>query len=331
MTDPYIAQGVRRFWPGALGGRALGVNKVDARRKTQLRTESVETCVTFHFTGGAQTFTVPGGITEVSLAVFGADGAVFGGVGDQSGIGGGAFGTLTVTPGDVLDLYVGGHPTQEPGDNTGDYTWPAGHGRHGGWPDGGDAPPNPVAPDDFDSRLFAGGGGGSSRIERSGTILLQAGGGGGGTSDSPSLLGAFYGGGRGGDPDGYPGQIGGAGGGTSSAGGAAGSGTTPTAGAYQAGGIGGQDYSVVYSRYTAAGGGGGGGYYGGGGGATGTTGGSPNYLNLGGPGGGGASYADGSVTGASFGPARGLPGSVFDTANDGHITICYQRLITVPA
>jgi hypothetical protein len=60
--------------------------------------------VTFNFTGSVQTWTVPAGVTSVNLTVAGAKG---GGVNG----GNGAVITkncFTVTPGQVLNIYVGG-------------------------------------------------------------------------------------------------------------------------------------------------------------------------------------------------------------------------------
>jgi len=62
---------------------------------------------TFNFTGAVQVFTVPVGVTSVTITALGAQGGsnAMGVVGGQ---GGQATGTLAVTPGDVLNVYVGG-------------------------------------------------------------------------------------------------------------------------------------------------------------------------------------------------------------------------------
>ena len=61
--------------------------------------------VTFSYTGAQQTFTVPNGVTSITVDAYGAGG------GDSSGNSGGNGArvqtTLTVTPGDVLYIYVG--------------------------------------------------------------------------------------------------------------------------------------------------------------------------------------------------------------------------------
>jgi hypothetical protein len=63
------------------------------------------TCV---YTGDAQTWTVPQGVTSASFDVQGAQG------GDSGGNGGRAIDTLHVTPGTVVNVFVGGE-----GDNGG--------------------------------------------------------------------------------------------------------------------------------------------------------------------------------------------------------------------
>lgn len=60
---------------------------------------------TFNFTGTSQLFTVPTGVTRVSIDAFGAGGIDAGG---PPGKGGRARGVLAVTPGQELYIYVGG-------------------------------------------------------------------------------------------------------------------------------------------------------------------------------------------------------------------------------
>ncbi|MDG1916012.1 MAG: hypothetical protein P8I55_15655, partial [Crocinitomix sp.] len=64
---------------------------------------------TFDYTGSVQTFTVPPGVTSIQIDAYGAQGQEetiedY----DQSlgGLGGFATGVLTVTPGEVLNIYV---------------------------------------------------------------------------------------------------------------------------------------------------------------------------------------------------------------------------------
>src|SRR3954470_5987087 len=63
-------------------------------------TAGVTTCV-FAFTGAAQTWTVPAGGTSATFDVFGAQGG-------GGGKGGEVKATLPVTPGDALQIVVGG-------------------------------------------------------------------------------------------------------------------------------------------------------------------------------------------------------------------------------
>lgn len=218
----------------------------------------------FSYTGAQQTWVVPAGITSIYADVYGAKGG-----GNSPGLGGRVRTTLTTTPSETLNIYVGG----------------AGSSTAGGYNGGGNA-------------ASRSGGGGASDIRQGGTALsnriVVAGGGGGSGKD-----GASYGLGPGGDGGGTTGANGTDGvlngglkgnGGTSSAGG--------NGGAIRAGGYG-----------TQYGGCGGGGYWGGGGGsantaggngtsgtggAGGTSGGTLAYG--GGGGGGGSSYSSGTNT-----------------------------------
>ncbi|VTU00051.1 Putative uncharacterized protein OS=[Oscillatoria] sp. PCC 6506 GN=OSCI_1680008 PE=4 SV=1: Gly_rich [Gemmataceae bacterium] len=197
-----------------------------------LEDRTTPTTVTFDFTGGVQTWAVPAGLTSATFEVYGAQGAAGGGL---------ATATLSLTPGEVLAVYVGG----------------AASGTTGGFNGGGNA----------GSSINPGtGGGGGSDVRRdanSNTVyelterILVAGGGGG--------AGGFVGGagGAGGGLSGGGGgtRLGiGGGGGTQSAGGAGGGGGG--AGGF---GVGGTGESASRS-IDDSGGGGGGGYFGGGGG-----------------------------------------------------------------
>ena len=64
------------------------------------------TTQTFDYTGSMETFTVPAGVTSVTIEVKGAEGV--GQNGFSAGQGGGAMGDLAVNPGDVLNIFVGG-------------------------------------------------------------------------------------------------------------------------------------------------------------------------------------------------------------------------------
>lgn len=200
-------------------------------------------------TGTVQTWTVPGGVYYVNVTLKGAGG--YHGFNQSSGAAGALItGILSVTPGSVLNIYVG---------KTGATVTAYGQASAGGWPGGGSA----LAGEE------GGGGGGYSAIANSAgtTYYVIAGGGGGGTGYGGSAgAGGIYGSTSVNVNGGTA-----ATGGTQTAGGSAGSGSS--AGSYLQGG---NASSAVYS-----GGGGGGGYYGGGGGASGGPG-----APLGGGGGG---------------------------------------------
>ena len=200
--------------------------------------------LTFEYTGAAQTWTVPAGANEVTFDLYGAQGAGAGGV-FAGGLGGRATAIIPVTPGDVIQVTVGG--------------W----GSDGGFNGGGNA------------RLFHGGG--ASDIRIGGTALADrvvvAGGGGGGGQQSDGGVSAAGGGGGGleglpGGSSGAPGGVGG-GGGTQTAGGTAAGLATP--GDFGIGGSGDITDAIT------GGGGGGGGWYGGGGGNVGGGGGGSGH------------------------------------------------------
>ena len=136
-----------------------------------------QSSATFGFTGSAQTWVVPAGVTSVTVDVRGADGAP-----ELRDTGGSDYGhaaevtsTLGVFPGETLQLMVGGRTA---------------YGGRGGWNGGGTA-----GNDDYP---YGGGGGGASDVRRFGVRVIVAGGGGGGGSISSS---ARYAGtpGKGGD------------------------------------------------------------------------------------------------------------------------------------
>jgi len=223
---------------------------------------------TFNFTGSVQTYTVPSGVTSLLIDMQGAKGGdnnnwPSGTYPSQGGNGGRVQAVLAVTPGQVLNIFVGGQGAV--GTTSAD---PAG-GFNGGGAGG----------TDFSS--YAGGGGGGATDIRIGStdlssIVLVAGGGGGAGLDNSGgnmELGGAGGGLTGGNGywDGSNTAGEGGYGGTQSAGGASGSG----AGSAGTLAIGGDAYS------SGASGGGGGGYYGGGGGGSAWS-----------AGGGGSSYTD---------------------------------------
>ncbi len=254
-----------------------------------------QTTVTFPYSGSLQNWTVPTGVTSVTVKLWGAGG----GGSDGSG-GSGAFlkGTLTVTPGNTLYIIVGG------GGKFSNTAVSAG-GYGGGGASGG---------------KYGASGGGYSGIFNTSTpsqasaLAIAAGGGGGGYYGDST-----YGGGGGATT----GSNGGNGsntaytsgrGGTTSAGGTGGqyNGTDNrngyTGSALQ--GAAGNSYSTGYLYY---GGGGGGGYFGGGSGFS-----SGNATQYSSAGGGGSSYINATYltsttntagTTSSAGAATQAPGS----------------------
>jgi hypothetical protein len=268
---------------------------------------------TLSYTGAEQCYTVPAGVTEVSVLAVGArggDGGVWRGVPSPAPAGGaGADGAqaaadLAVTPGEVLYVEVGGVGAQGFASSSFNFGTSA---FNGGGP-GGDQ----TAMGGGDS---GGGGGGASdvRTVSCGTAcpadaaslasrLLVAGGGGGGGGAGSSTSGGGFGsaGGAGGAATaagaagapggsvagGSPGD--GGGGGAAAAGGAAGGPGAGCGGAIDATG-GGSGAGGGGGLASNAGGGGGGGFFGGGGGGVGCG------LPVAGAGGGGG--------GSSSGPA----------------------------
>ncbi len=190
--------------------------------------------VTFNYTGGVQTYTVPAGAFTVTVDAYGAQGG-FGyavpGVG--AGQGGRVQATLAVTPGEVLNIYVGGQGGAG-GTTVGGTAGYNGGGTGGGWSGG----------------RSGGGGGGASDIRQGGTalsnrVIIASGGGGTGVNYSS--------GNRGGDGGGLTGANG-------LTGTYLGAGATQSAGGAPNGALG-QGGNAPAGQ---TGGGGGGGYYGGG-------------------------------------------------------------------
>ncbi|MFT5823524.1 MAG: hypothetical protein ACI8ZM_004786 [Crocinitomix sp.] len=256
---------------------------------------NAQVTVTFEYTGALQTYTVPVGVTSIQIDAYGAQGQEetiedF----DQSlgGLGGFATGVLDVSPGEVLNIYVGGTGTEDVAGYNG--------GALGGF----------GTPSDGDGGR-AGSGGGASDVRQDGVALdnrvIVAGGGGGGGRDYVNggcvPCGTGGNGGAGGAITGidgddpyydigiYPNIGSGGKGGTAIAGGIGGDGPegpNGNSGDLGLGGVG------VDGNFSVASGGGGGGYYGGGSGA----GASPGSGVAAGGGAGGSSYL-GALTDAS--------------------------------
>lgn len=249
------------------------------------------TVLNFSYTGTIQSWTVPLGITSIQFRVIGASGGTSWGV--RGGYGESITGTLTVTPGETLSLYVG---QQGSGHSSGSN--PAAF-------NGGGA-----------GYYYAAGGGGGSDIRKGGNALTNrvvvAGGGGGAGSSFVGGDAGFTSGVKGADAQGSAGLIGiGGGGGTQSAGGAGGAGASSCGNA--AGGTGSLGIGGTGGQASSGGGGGGGGYYGGGGGGSGCNSSS---------GGGGSSYVNSSFV-SPFAYA------LTSTTGNGSIQISYS--ITTPA
>jgi hypothetical protein len=220
---------------------------------------------TFSYTGQEQVFTVPLGVSHLSVRAIGGAGATSGSAGmAPGGAGGTAATTLTVSPGARLYVEVGASGATGGGWNGGG-TGPFGFAPAGGASDIRTLPGS--APTTLFSRSIVAGGGGAAG--------LGSGGGSGGNAAAPGVSSSD---GAGGMP------------GTQSAGGVGGS---PN-GAPGALGVGGAGGSGGPHGDESAGGGGGGGLFGGGGGGGGT-----GAFCCGGGGGGGSSYAPGGTIGVA--------------------------------
>ncbi|RYF36117.1 MAG: hypothetical protein EOO25_21430, partial [Comamonadaceae bacterium] len=135
---------------------------------------------TFTFTGATQTFIVPAGVTSIAVEAWGAQGGFNTAV--TNNLGGYAAGNLTVVPGDVLTIRVGGQGAGLAGGFNGGGAGDTGGAGGGGASDirrGGDALTDRV--------LVAGGGGGGGVW--AGTGLEVTGGFGGGLNGGPGFRG----------------------------------------------------------------------------------------------------------------------------------------------
>ena len=193
---------------------------------------------TYDYTGDVQSWVVPAGVTSATFDLYGAEGGTaYDSSYGAAGLGGRATATLAVTPGETIEIRVGGQGGASGGYNGGGAPNTNGPGGGGGATDirqGGGA----LA----DRTLVAGGGGGSGACSGLGGTKSNGGAGGGLVGGDAPNTGACF-------------SAADAGlGGTQSSGGTGGgsAGTLGQGGAAAPGG--------VYYR-----GGGGGGYYGGGG------------------------------------------------------------------
>lgn len=248
---------------------------------------------TFEYTGDVQSLTVSGCTREVTIEAYGAEGVKATTTGSTAGLGGMARGTLAVSPGDVLYIYVGGHD----GYNGGGDSWTGSANTCNG---GGASDVRLGGIELTDRVIVAGGGGGVSGESAWG----DGGDGGGGTCDTNYCggqrgYGYGFSAGDGGLAGGTSGsnEHGGPGGGGGYSSGGAGARATGYGGALAgsgtlgAGGDGAGSPSGCCGSFGLAGGGGG--YYGGGGVAGGC---------CGGGGAGGGSSWTGELTSPDFEP-----------------------------
>jgi hypothetical protein len=245
----------------------------------------------FNYTGGAQDFKVPAGVTQINVIALGAHGA-----GSPEAYGGRVHAVIPVTPGEKLVVFVGGDAsTQNRGFNGGANGGLNRHGLEYGFGGGGASDVRENG-DDLDDRIVVAGGAGGQGGEGSYGV-----GGKGGSSIGGAGSAGWYsgdeggGGGAGGTQD--SGGSGGSGGGSTADGGHPGKdGTLGLGGGGGRGCQGRHRHQFCFPDVGGGGGGGGGGYYGGGGGGGGD--GVPSASNGygGGGGGGGSSYAESSAT-----------------------------------
>lgn len=240
------------------------------------------------FPAGQMTqWTVPAGVTEITIATVGGDGATFPNGGTTGGSGAEAKASFSVTPGDVLHVIVAGSPFAVSGGGGGTGVYNATTGVV----------------------LIAAGGGGAAAYNGygQGGQSTEAGGNNnglaaaGGTNGSGGGSGDFFGGGGGGA---FSAGSGGSGGGQGVPNGGNGGGSF---GAFGFGG-GGAGFVITPELVDFDGGAGGGGGYSGGGGG-----------DIGEAGGGGGSFVHASGTNATITP--GVTGGGGD--NPGSVTLCY--------
>ena len=289
MKNMYL----KKFMLPGLMMAALGFSSLDM---------GAQTTITYSFTGAMQTFTVPNCVATVTIECAGASGVGMNGF--LPGQGGKAYGILSVTAGQVLNIFAGGSN----GYNGGGIGL---GGANGGG--GSDVRLGGVA---FTDRVIVAGGGGGAGGDSWQCLTPSATGhGGGGTAIGVDFVGGAGGagytsgtgcgtnggntGGTGGT--GYHGGGGGGGGFTSGGAGANANGSAAGTGMLGSGG------NSFNSPSCGATGGGGGGYYGGGG-AAGT--------NCGAGRGGGGSSWTGPCTSPSF--------TAGTNTGNGYVTITYD-------
>lgn len=223
------------------GSGGAGVGKVEIAGTLDLPPE-VATCgltfvkdpmeTVFAYTGSMQTFKVPPGVKSVTITAFGAQGTVGGGLGGKT------VGTFSVTPGETLNVFVGG----QGGYNGG------GPGYGGSKNGGGASDVRRGGVGLVDRIIVAGGGGGKNGGPGGGLVGGDGAGGGYGGKGGLQTAGGSGGGGSHGGTSGTLG-VGGNASGHHGDGGSGGGG-----GGYYGGGGGGND--IAGGDQTAGGGGG---------------------------------------------------------------------------
>jgi hypothetical protein len=147
----------------------------------------------FHYTGGEQSFKVPAGVAHVRIAATGAEGATgdYNVLGGEGGLGGSVQGTIPVTPGERLTIFVGGSGNQDGFNGGGGPTrCPNSYYCFGG---GGGASDVWQGATDWPTALWWGAGGGGGDIGGSGALGnggFAGSGGAGGTQSSGGKGGA---------------------------------------------------------------------------------------------------------------------------------------------
>jgi hypothetical protein len=303
-------------------------------------TYTVAVTQTFNYTGSSQLYTVPSGVTSLTVSLSGAGGggadrgpSAFGTNFSATG-GAGALvsGVLTVTPGQQLTFIVGGG---------GGYSTTPYSSTPGGFGGGGEGGLSCTP-----TYTGGGGGGGRSAIQNaSGIDLVSSAGGGGAGQNYTGGAGGLTGGNGGGVVDSLTG--GGGGGATTSGGGSLGltptgtgwgvpytnfatAGTGPASSTLTTqGGTGSGFIGTPYGPYSSGkrgGGGGGGGYYGGGGGGSG----SGAYGAGGGGGGSSLTTGSGFTLSSVTSGAGGAGGYASALGTNGYITITYNQTLTIP-
>jgi Glycine rich protein/HYR domain/Secretion system C-terminal sorting domain len=137
--------------------------------------QAASTCVVandstvFNFTGTVQSFVVPPGVTSVTIKTWGAQGGA--NWVNNVNFGGYVQGTVAVTPGQTLYVYVGGQPTTTAGGFNG-----GGAGDGAGKGGGGGTDVRTIS-NDLNSRLVVAGGGGGAGYWSSLHIVGGVGGG----------------------------------------------------------------------------------------------------------------------------------------------------------